>query len=552
MRNFLMTTAAAGALACAGFTVAGPASAADMLSVGVGGYMQQWFGMSSVDDNKGDKDGKKINDGVAQQSDSEVFFRGKLESDSGMTFSVKVELEGNSGKAADGKNTGVIDESQVTIGGEFGKITLGAEDPASTLTHHGGLDVGISLNCGDTHKWVGGLAGCSHNGFGTYGHGHGDKNQVMYFTPRVNGVQLGLSYIPDTGQEGGNEPLNANEDDAWAVGGNYVGDFGDGLNIAFSLGHYQASQSGEQKFISGDTEGTAMPITKGKLKADQDTVQAFLDSQALMPTGKAKTVATLTLTGDGATTAGAEYNEAAMAQNNIMAATDGMMKKADSKTFSNAALQIGMGSFSFGIVYASNDGGAYKTTTDYMVVNANDPADRQSYHALLVETPGSYESSSATLADGVGSTDPTSRAATGGTALTAGDGTTAITAGNLHIFDTGEEDASGDPIYAVETAAKNDPNNDIVMETVVKDGAKSWDTWGAGVKYSDGPMAMSLSHLATEWDDGGEQDATMLSLSYTLAPGVASKTSIFTAERSWANGRKVDGTGFVTGITVGF
>ena len=34
--------------------------------------------------------------GVAQQSDSEIHFKGKLESDSGLTFSLKVELEGNS------------------------------------------------------------------------------------------------------------------------------------------------------------------------------------------------------------------------------------------------------------------------------------------------------------------------------------------------------------------------------------------------------------------------------------------------------------------------
>ena len=91
-----------------------------------------------------------------------------------------------------------------------------------------------------------------------------------------------------------------------------------------------------------------------------------------------------------------------------------------------------------------------------------------------------------------------------------------------------------------------------MLSKVVKDGSKDWDTWGASVKYSDGPMSMSLSHLATEWDDGGEQDATMLSMSYSLAPGVASKTSIFTAERSTAKGRKIDGTAFVTGIVIGF
>ena len=58
-----MTTAAAGALACAGVIAAGPASAADMLSVGVGGYMQQWFGMASRSD-KDDK-GKGVDGGWA-------------------------------------------------------------------------------------------------------------------------------------------------------------------------------------------------------------------------------------------------------------------------------------------------------------------------------------------------------------------------------------------------------------------------------------------------------------------------------------------------------
>ena len=86
----------------------------------------------------------------------------------------------------------------------------------------------------------------------------------------------------------------------------------------------------------------------------------------------------------------------------------------------------------------------------------------------------------------------------------------------------------------------------------VKDMSKNWDTWGAGVKYSEGPMAVSLSHLATEWDNGDEQDATMLSMSYTLAPGVASKTSIVSAERAYASGRNIEGTAFVTGFALSF
>ena len=80
-----MTTAAAGALACAGVMAAAPASAADMLSVGLGGYMQQWIGVSDLDSAAG-------NGGVSQYSDSEFYVRGKLEADNGLTFSVKFTM----------------------------------------------------------------------------------------------------------------------------------------------------------------------------------------------------------------------------------------------------------------------------------------------------------------------------------------------------------------------------------------------------------------------------------------------------------------------------
>ena len=187
----------------------GAASAADKLSVGVGGYMQQWFGMSSVEDTAN----PATEGGVAQQSDSEIFFKGKLEADNGLTFSVKVEIEGNSPSA--------VDESQLTVSGEFGAITLGAEDSSVVLTHHGVRDAGFGMLCGDFAKWINGIKGCGPGGMGTAGHGLGDKNNVTYFSPRINGVHFGVTYIPNIAQEGSAAPLTGDEDDAWSVGGNY-------------------------------------------------------------------------------------------------------------------------------------------------------------------------------------------------------------------------------------------------------------------------------------------------------------------------------------------
>ena len=528
MRNCLFATASLA-------FVSSPAMAADMLSVGVGGYMQQWLGMSSVDDTEKDKK-KMVNDGVAQQSDSEIFFRGKLESDSGLTFSVKVELEGNNSDGAT-----AIDESQLTIGGEFGKITLGAEDPASTLTHHGGLDVGISLNCGDTHKWIGGLAGCSHNGFGTYGHGHGDKNQIMYFSPRVSGVQFGVSYIPDTGQEGGDKALNDNENDAWAVGGNYVGDFGDGLDIAVSLGHYQADMAGQMVSYMPNTKG-ADTVTAGgaddkRLSQAQHAAHkaAWEKWEYLASTDKKNMVETLGDTADAQATELTNIAQMGLAGRAAITGSTSSMTKNDSKTFSNAALQIGMGSFSFGIVYATNEGGMY--TAKDMPVKM---------------TAAEMEAHDDTLTSGVAKSG--TGAAGSDADATGGNATYIIDTSHMFDHDNNPKtDKVAEAAATADAAAINDPANETwMLSKVVKDGSKNWDTWGAGVKYSDGPMAMSLSHLSTEWDDGGEQEATMLSLSYTLAPGVASKSSIVMAERSMASGRKIDGTAFVTGIVVGF
>ncbi len=357
MRKTLLATVSGAAM-----LAAGPALSADMLSVGVGGYMQQWIGVSDVDDSAD----RTIEGGVAQQSDSEIHFRGRLEADNGLTFSVKVELEGNS-------TDNQIDESQLTVRGEFGEIVLGAEDGASVLTHYGVRDVGFTINCGDVGKWINGIDECSTTGLGTAGHDHGDKNQISYYSPRVSGVQFGVTYVPNSKQEAEKADLHDNDEDAWSVGGNFKGEFG-GASVAVSAGHHERSQ-----------------------------------------------------TAPGS----------------------------DARTFSNVGLQIGMGAFSFDVAYANGDDGM-----------------------------------------------------------------------------------------------KADSKHDV-------------EVFGVGAMYSDGPMAISLAHMMAEADEGTEQFATQLSGSYTLAPGVAWKSTLFMAEKDRGtdyednkkgdiSGTSVEGAGFVTGIVIGF
>ena len=461
MRKALLATASGAAL-----LAAGPALSADMVSVGVGGFMEQWIGGASVD--RTDKDGKDLGDGgVRQYSDSEVIFSGSLEADNGLKFSVKVELEGNS-SAAD-----QIDESQATVSGSFGQVVIGSEDHAASLMHYGNKDVGVGLNCGDA-SFIPGITSCAREGglgLGTSGWLiGGDDQKVAYYTPRMEGVQFGVSYVPDTGSEDAGTPALNNDHDAVAVGLNYMGGIGD-VSVALSAGHYVAGQTGTaMKVYDGGIAGAMAtdPRTRSEYTATAfDTHKGRLEAL-----GKKATAGTIT---------SAEMAEVTDI-NARRALHQVSISKADERTFTNFGLQVGFGAFSFDAAYAMHDGGAYK-------------AMRSDVNPTDGEPP--IEDLAATM----------------------------------------DEDES---------------KANVVREVIVKDGSKDYETVSVGAMYSDGPMAISLSYMMSEDDAGGDASTAMLSGSYTLAPGIAWKTSVFAGEQNTAASGSADGTAFVTGIKLSF
>ncbi len=304
MRKSLLATTA---LAAAGAFAVGTASASDRMSVGVGGYMEQWIGAADVDNGTDD------NGGISQWSDSEIYFRGSLEADNGLTFSVKVELEGNT-------SSDQIDESQATVSGSFGQIVLGSEDHPASLMHYGNQDVGVGLNCGDP-SWVAGVTSCAREGgkgLGTSGWiVGGDDQKIAYYTPRMAGMQFGAAYIPNaSGDTGVSEDINIaptnNDEDAWSVGLNYRGDMGD-ASVGVSFGHYQRNQAGGM--LVAAAEQAALDGGVGNLDPIRDNIAAR-DS------------------------------------------------KGDAETFTNFGLQIGFGAFGFDVAYATHDGGEYMAVAD--------------------------------------------------------------------------------------------------------------------------------------------------------------------------------------------
>ena len=240
MKRILLGTTA---LAFAGAMTAGSASAADMLSVGVGGYMEQWVGIADRSD--GDVDG-----GITVQSDSEIYFQGSMEADNGLKFTVHVQLEANNEADDAGDNT-EIDESFARVSGEFGTLEIGQRDPIHTRTHYAAaFGAGVGLNAGDTQKWLPGAyletAGWTIPG---------DDLGVIYITPRVNGIQVGLSYHPDSTNENASTRAPVDNDNAAAAAGiNFNETVGD-MSVKVSLGHINVSNPGSVDYDS-DGDGT--------------------------------------------------------------------------------------------------------------------------------------------------------------------------------------------------------------------------------------------------------------------------------------------------------
>jgi len=423
-----------------------------------------------------DLDSAAGNGGISQYNDSEIFFRGSLEADNGLTFSVKVEFEGFT-------HPDVVDESQVTVRGSFGEVVLGSEDDPATLMHYTVQDVGVGLACGDP-SFIAGVTSCARSGnkgLGTAGHLiGGDSQKIAYYTPRMAGVQFGVSYSPESVEDLGPDGLTAsprfpkapggpvnNDEDAVSLGLNYQGDMGD-ASIALSVGHYQKSQVGAATMLKSGRDDTAgTPITVGAYNAN---VMAIADYATALA--------------EGSDTIAADAMAAAAAEAANKAAFDTMMSKADDQTLTNFGIRVGMGAFGFSAAYATHDGGRYMVAKSPIAVHGGPDWD--------------------------------------------------------HDDDTATADVADD-------ATNNNPDNDTARTVLVKNTAADYEVAGAGVMYSDGPMAVSLAHMVADADDGTSSSSTMLSLSYTLAPGIASKSTFMASEDEAA-----EGTAFVTGITLSF
>ena len=250
MKKFLLGTTA---IVAAGMIVSAPSAiAAEKIKLGVGGYMEQWVGYVANDDSA-----TEDFSGFDVKSDAEVNFKGSTTLDNGISVGVNVQLEANSNRGDQ------IDESYIIVKGGFGEINLGSENSAQYKMHYAPSDFGIGLNSGDQFSWTSmtsTAAGDSINQGAGYFRGPfgstyvepaqaNDSEKITYYTPRIEGLQFGVSYSPDTSQDsnGGINRDSVNSDLVMA-GLNFNRNFGS-TNFRASLGYGmvtdEATRSGE-------------------------------------------------------------------------------------------------------------------------------------------------------------------------------------------------------------------------------------------------------------------------------------------------------------------
>jgi predicted porin len=214
---------------------AAPASAAEKIKLGLGGYYQTAFVLIDEDVANTRTDSLK--------QEGEVYFTGETTLDTGITVGVMVQLEAYT-------TDDQVDEHYVYFDGGFGRVQLGAADSAAYLMHYS-APTAIAGHGVDSpnffHATPPGTHGIASNY--TFLNTTSDANKLTYFTPRFAGFQLGLSYTPSLagglgGSSGsyGNLPDNTvgAQEKIVEIGANYVNSFG-GIDVAISAGYLTGS-----------------------------------------------------------------------------------------------------------------------------------------------------------------------------------------------------------------------------------------------------------------------------------------------------------------------
>jgi hypothetical protein len=241
-KQLIGSTALVSAALLAVSVVGQDAFAADPLELSIGGFFQVSAEYRDSDDSSGEP-GANLQD-LGVYDDGEIQFTASTTLDNGIGVKARIEYEAkNQGRGTAGQAT-QTDERYLNFSGGFGQLRIGSDDDASWQMQYqapaGAYQIGVN-----TPTFAIPVSGTVISSYAnTYAGPSGDSQKIIYFSPRMAGFQLGLSYAPDQ-DTNENSTAQADDDpgqqeDLFSIGLNFVETFGD-VDLAIAGGYTQGN-----------------------------------------------------------------------------------------------------------------------------------------------------------------------------------------------------------------------------------------------------------------------------------------------------------------------
>lgn len=256
---------------------------ANPIAVSVGGYQNTMFYVADQDASL---------DAVWDQhilEDGEFIIKGKGKTESGLTIGFQMQFETSSDQDHS-------DEHYAYVKGDFGKVEIGGENSvASKMTVSAPKFLGWKTYDNNFGTWSG-IDGDDSFRKPLPGNDEGSKDaaKINYYTPRLSGLQFGVSYTPNTSEtDGPSMTVNGVEDDTYegiiGYGLAYSGKIGGGkLKLSYTSETAEDGGAGETenaesalglqygigKFVFGATSYKRERDEAGSVNREEDVLHA--------------------------------------------------------------------------------------------------------------------------------------------------------------------------------------------------------------------------------------------------------------------------------------
>ncbi len=249
MKELLFGTTA---LVGASMLAAGAAQAADPIKIVTFGWVNEYMGITTVDE----AGGEDFNI-TGAHLDAQVNFKGSTTLDNGIEVGARLEIEM--------PNPGALDETFIWLKGDFGELRAGNHNSAGYSMISGVPGVGVPINSGWISNFIpfvdGYLGDFRSVGVSTKIDAVNDDNTIVYYSPRFSGFQLGLSYTPNVARanqaSGVTDTTGEDYHNGVGIGATFVESF-NGFDVNFGASYFRADAGDKTESLGGDDQEQVM------------------------------------------------------------------------------------------------------------------------------------------------------------------------------------------------------------------------------------------------------------------------------------------------------